>query len=311
MTMKKQILCLALPLLLGLAGCSSQEGPSKGSKIENIEEKKAVAEEVVEGVTKNLGLKDFTLEASTRLNGAVTFDEGTLTLNNFGVKATGEFDFPEVLEKGSDISNIKAHLAIETSGSFSLAHGGTTASVDCSYTEKDFEFYFSEGTIYGDAYDTALTSFLKTAFELDFALPMKSKLDLAALVDPDKVIDLQEDFESPDIPEEVLSQMAIYVAEDAFTFELNTAEAVVKDDDGVDHIVKDLYGVNAVASLSIDNAFRFKSFSVAGSVDTSKLDDGKCSGNLDVNFNLNLNYQDSPSVKEVSNKEAYEDFKLF
>lgn len=309
--MKKQVLCLALPLLLGLAGCSSQEGPSKGSKIDNVEQKRAIVDEVIEGVAKNIGLQDFTFELNAGVNGTLGLEEASFAFDHFGAKLSGAFDFPAKLEKGSDVENIKAYMQVVTSGSFSAMNEGTTVSVDCSATTPDAEFYFDEGTIYGDVYETSLTNFIVMA-GVTLDLPIKSKLDLASLIDPDKVIDLQEDFESPEIPDEVVSQLDIYVSEETFTFEVNTNTAVSKDETGAEKTVKELFGVDGTVSLSIDKQFRFKSFSLDANVDVAKVDDSHSrTGNLDLDLSLALNYQDSPTVKQVADKESYEVFKLF
>ena len=303
--MKKQILCLALPLLLGgLAGCS------KGTKVESLEEKKAIVNEVAEGAAKNIGKSDLTFNLNMKVDGEVTFPEGKVKFDSFALEAEGEFNFPETLEKGSDIKNIKAHLGLETAGKITVTQGSVETKAECNCRFADF--YLDEGVIYGDIYKNGFSDFLNSALKLGLELPMKSKLDFGSLINPDTILDMQKDFESPDIPDELLSQVAIYVAGDKFTFELDTREATFKDDAGVEHSVKDFYGVDLNASLVIDKEFHLKEAEIKGNLDVSKLDEKKqARGNLAVNLQAKVNRKDNPSVPTVSNKDAYKEFKLF
>lgn len=305
MKMKKQILCLALPLLLGgLAGCS------KGTKVENLEEKKAIVNDVAEGAAKNIGKSDLTFNLNLKVDGEVTLPEGKVKFDSFALEAEGEFDFPETLEKGSDIKNIKAHLGLETAGKITVTQGSVETKAECNC--KFADFYLDEGIIYGDIYKNGFSDFLNSALSLGQELPVKSKLDFGSLIDPDSIIDMQEDFEAPEIPEELLNEVAIYVANDKFTFELDTREATFKDDAGVEHSVKDFYGVDLNASLVIDKEFHLKEVEAKGNLDVSKLDEKKqASGNLAVNLQVKVNRKDNPSVPAVSDKEAYKEFKLF
>lgn len=302
--MKKQLVCLCLPLLVGLAGCS------KGDKVESVEEKRAVVNVIAEGATKTLGKDDLVFDLSFTLDGELTFPEGKLVLDDFKLEAQGEFDFPEKLEKGADISNIKAHIGLETDGDLQFVKDGATTNVDCD--SKFADLYFDEGTIYADVYKCSLSEFLVANLGAKLELPVKSKLNLAELIDPNSVIDMQKEFESPDLPDEVLNAFVLYVASDEFTFELDTSTVNVKDDDGVERNVKDFYGVDLEASLVVDKNFRLTDFEASGSVDVSKLDeDKKVTGSLEFDFDLNVNYKSNPSVKAVENKEQYKQFKLF
>ena len=302
--MKKQVLCLCLPLLVGLVGCS------KGDKVETVEEKKAVVNEVAEGITKNLGFEDFVFDLQFSVDGEVVFPEGKLELDDFEIEAQGEFDFPDTLEKGADIANIKAHVGLETDGDITFIQGSAVTKVDCD--AKFADFYFDAGTIYADVYKNTFTDFLASTLGLELELPLKSKLNLSELIDPNSVIDLQKDFETPDIDEEILKQIQIYVSGSEYTFELDTSEVVVKDDDGVDRNVKDFYGVDIEASLVVDKEFHIKELEVEGEVDVTKLDEKKeATGKLSFDLDLNLNYKKNPTVKSVENKEAYKQFKLF
>ena len=302
--MKKQVLCLCLPLLVGLAACS------KGDKVENVEEKKAIVNEVAEGAAKKIGHDDFVFDLSFAVDGELTFPEGKLAMDGCEIEAQGEFDFPDTLEKGSDISKIKAHVGVETDGDISFTKGSSTTKVDCD--SKFADFYFQDGTIYADIYKNGFSEFLLSLFESGLELPVKDKLNLSELIDPNSVLEFQEDFSSPDIPEEILSQVQIYVSGDEYTFELDTSEAVFKDESGVEHNVKDFYGLDIEASLVFDKEFRIKDLEVEGDIDVSKLDEDKqVSGQLSVDFDLNVNYKANPTVKSVTNPEEYKQFKLF
>ena len=303
--MKKQILCLALPLLLGgLVGCS------KGTKVENLEEKKAIVNEVAEGAAKNIGKSDLTFNFNLKVDGEVTLPEGKVKFDSFALEAEGEFNFPETLEKGSDIKNIKAHLGFETAGKITVTQGSVETKAECNC--KFADFYLDEGIIYGDLYKNGFSDFLNSALSLSLELPMKSKLDFGSLIDPDTVLDMQKDFESPDIPDELLNQVAIYVAGDKFTFELDTREVTFKDDAGVEHSIKDFYGVDLNTSLVVDKEFHLKEVEAKGNLDASKLSEKKeASGNLAVNLQGKVNRKDNPSVPTVSDKDAYKEFKLF
>lgn len=302
--MKKQVLCLCLPLLLGLVGCS------KGDKVESVEEKKAVVNDVTEGVTKHLGFNDFVLDFDFRVDGEFSSEGNKLAFDDFEIEAQGEFDFPDTMEKGADIAGIKAHVGLTTDGDIEYTVGSAVTKVDCD--SKFADFFFEEGTFYADIYKNGLSDFLASIMELEAELPIKSKLNLSELIDPNSVIDLQKEFESPEIPEEILSQVQIYVSGDEYTFELDTAEAEFTDEEGVKHNVKEFYGVDVEASFVIDKEFRLQELELEGSVDVNKLDeDHKATGNLAINLDLNLNYKSNPTVKSVSNKEEYKQFKLF
>lgn len=302
--MKKQIFYLTLPLLLTLAGCS------KGTKIENIAEKKAIVNEVAEGATKRLGHDDFVFELGLSLDGEFTSEEGKFVFDDFELESEGEFDFPDILEKGSDISNIKAHLGLVTDGDLSLTMNGATTNVDC---DADFaELYFQQGTIYADVAKSNLAEFLVGILGGELELPLKSKLNLAELIDPNSVIDLQKDFTAPNIPEEILSQVEFYVSDDEYIFELDTSEAVMQDKDGVQHNVEDYYGLDITASLVVDKSFRLQELELDGEINLTKFDkDNEISGEISISLDLDVDYEANPSVKSVSNPEAYKQFKLF
>ena len=305
MKMKKHIACLCLPLLVGLAACS------KGDKVESVEEKRAIVNQVAEGVTKSLGKSDFVFDLSFKVDGEVTLPDGKITLDDFELQAQGEFDFPETLEKGSDIANIKAHLGIETDGDIEFVKEGATTHVDCD--SKICDFFFEEGTFYADIYKSNFSEFLVgQVLNGALELPLKSKLNLSELIDPNSVIDLQKDFETPEIDDALLNAINLYVASDEYTFEIDSSEVNIKDDAGVERNVKDFLGVDIEASLVIDKEFRLTDFEVEGTLDIAKLDEGKkASGKLDFDFDLNVNYKANPEVKSVSNKEEYKQFKLF
>ena len=279
--------------------------------VESVEEKRAIVNQVAEGVTKNLGKSDFVFDLSFKVDGEVTLPDGKIKLDDFELQAQGEFDFPDTLEKGSDIAKIKAHLGIETDGDIEFVKDGATTHVDCD--SKLCDFFFEEGTIYADIYKSNFSEFLVgQVLNGALELPLKSKLNLSELIDPNSVIDLQEDFEAPEIDDALLNAINLYVASDEYTFEIDSSEVNIKDDAGVERNVKDFLGVDIEASLVIDKEFHLTDFEVEGSVDIAKLDeDKKASGKVDFDFDLNVNYKANPEVKSVSNKEEYKQFKLF
>lgn len=148
-------------------------------------------------------------------------------------------------------------------------------------------------------------------FEPKQALPQKYKINLSELIDPNDVLDIQDDFEMENLDPEILSQVQIYVSDDKYTFEIDTSMMTIKDDDGVKCHLKDYLWVDLEGELVVDSSFRLVSIDLARDVNITKLDqDKQTTGELSIDFELELDYTPNLSIKKVSNKEQYKDFKL-
>ncbi len=301
--MNKKILILSLPALLGLASCS------KGTEVKTVEEKKAVINQVAENTVKNVAKDDFTFDATLRADGTVRASGAEFALKSFEAKVKGEVNFPEKLEKGSDINDIEAHISIETSGKLTVKQGEQSSEIDCRATL--FELYFEEGVVYSDFNSNALNNFIFSMAFPKITLPDHKYLSIAESYDPNEILDLQEDFEAPEIPVEILESLQVYTSDSAFTFDLDTSKVSYQDESGATVTLKDEKGIDLSGELVIDSAFRFKSLNVEGQVDTAKVgEEGSASGTLNVSAHAEVNYKNNPSVKKVADKSIYTEFKL-